>query len=90
MKARLTNRSINQLAAIRDFIMQESPQRAEMVRLRILHTIARLRNQPRLGRPGRASNTRELRVSGLNYIVIYRIENQSIIILSIFHAAQER
>jgi toxin ParE1/3/4 len=93
MRLRFSNRSILQLAEIRDFITRESPRSAELVRLRILATIERLQSLPEMGHVERKNGTRELRVEGLPYIIVYRVEsgdNGYLVILGIFHGAQDR
>jgi plasmid stabilization system protein ParE len=51
---------------------------------RILH----LGERPMIGRPGRIEGTRELPISGTNYIVAHRIEQDGAEILTILDAAQ--
>ena len=48
-----------------------------------------LSEQPGLGRSGRVANTRELIVSGLPYIIPYRVKNNAIEILRMFHCAMQ-
>ena len=48
-----------------------------------------LENFPYLGRKGRIAGTRELIYSGLPYIVVYRVHDQVIEILRIYHGAQD-
>jgi plasmid stabilization system protein ParE len=43
---------------------------------------------PELGRPGRKAATRELILTGLPYLAIYRLRNNAIEILRILHGAQ--
>ena len=89
MRVRFTDRSIVHLALIRDYLAQESPQVAELVRLRILATIERLHTFPGIGHPGRRSGTREVRVAGLPYLIVYRSDDV-VVILGVFHTAQDR
>lgn len=86
MKLRFSNRSILQLAAIRDYIKMQSPRSAELVRLRILATIERLQSLPEMGHTERKNGSRELRVEGLPYSV----DINDLVILGIFHSAQDR
>ena len=48
-----------------------------------------LENFPRRGRKGRLEGTRELVFAGLPYIVVYRIQDQDLEILRIYHGAQD-
>ena len=89
MKVKFSSRSIAHIANIRDFLARENPQVAELVRLRILASIKRLQKFPGIGHPGRAEDTREVRVSGLPFIIVYRVKAR-ITILAVFHIAQDR
>lgn len=53
MRVRLSPDSIYQLTDIRDHIARERPEVAELVRLRILATVERLEEVPRLGHVSR-------------------------------------
>jgi plasmid stabilization system protein ParE len=44
---------------------------------------------PRQGRKGRIEGTRELVFPGLPYIVVYRIQDQNLEIVRIYHGAQD-
>jgi plasmid stabilization system protein ParE len=93
LRLRFTPRSLANLADIRAYIARQRPQAAELVRGRILETINLLRSAPRLGHIGRRPGTREIVVSGLPYIVIYRLDigdADELIILRVVHAARQR
>jgi toxin ParE1/3/4 len=93
MRVRLSQRSAYHLNEIRAFLARDNPEIAELVRLRILATIERLRKLPGLGHAGRESGTRELRVAGLPLIVVYRVDigdRDELVILAVFHTAQDR
>jgi len=44
---------------------------------------------PALGKAGRVAKTRELVVAGTPYIVIYRVKDNRLEILRIFHGARQ-
>jgi addiction module RelE/StbE family toxin len=44
---------------------------------------------PMRGRPGRNPGTRELAVSGTNYIIVYQIEDEGVEILRALHGARD-
>ncbi|MDE1938276.1 MAG: type II toxin-antitoxin system RelE/ParE family toxin [Alphaproteobacteria bacterium] len=76
-----------------DFIAQDSPANAQRVVTRIHDAILKvIRTFPMIGRTGRVPETRELTVSGLPYIVVYKVEaeREAVIILSVVHGAQSR
>jgi plasmid stabilization system protein ParE len=62
------------------------------LRLRILATIKRLKELPRLGHVGRARDSCEMLVVGLPFVVVYRINADAgeLVILGIFHTARLR
>ena len=43
---------------------------------------------PHRGRPGRIESTRELVLSNLPYIIVYRVFDERLLILNIVHGAQ--
>ena len=49
---------------------------------------SRLADMPRMGRLGRAAETRELVVVHTPYVVIYRIQSDQVEILRVMHGAQ--
>lgn len=85
---RFAPRATNQLGDIRDYLASRRPEGAELVRGRILATIGRLRELPRMGHTGTVAATRELHVAGLPYVIVYRIatDNDDLVVLGIFHA----
>jgi len=56
----------------------------------LYEVILSLRTSPRRGRVGREEGTRELVVSRLPYIVAYRVRDEAVEILHIYHGAQNR
>ena len=93
MKPRFTRRALAHLTNIRAWIAANRPQAAELVRGRILASIETLCQLPRLGHPGQRSGTRELTVTGLPYVIVYRVDigdSDELVILGIFHVAQDR
>jgi addiction module RelE/StbE family toxin len=48
-----------------------------------------LADHPHLGRPGRVEETRELLVSGTNYILPYRVRDGRVEILAALHTSRE-
>jgi toxin ParE1/3/4 len=79
-------RNLDELA---DYIAQENPQVARQVVAAIVEQVRMLATQPALGRPGRVVGTRELVISNTHYLVPYRIKNNQVEILRVFHTAQK-
>jgi toxin ParE1/3/4 len=77
------------ISQIFDYIFFESEQSAERVVNKIYaDTNYYLDIFPEMGRVGRVQDTREFIVRGTNYIVVYKIENDIIYILSVRHGAR--
>ena len=93
MRVRWSRQSREHLIAIRDYIRQHNPSAAERVRSRIIETVRLVRALPHLGRAGRKHGTREFVIPHLPYIVVYRVDigdEDELVILAIFHGAQDR
>jgi toxin ParE1/3/4 len=93
MTLRFAPRAVTQLENIRGYLIARRPESAELVRGRILATVGRLRELPRMGHIGIVASTRELSVAGLPYVIVYRIDDarsDELLILGIFHMAQNR
>ncbi len=73
------------------FIVRQDQRAAASILDKIEDTVAVLLEQPKLGRPGRVHNTRELVVVGTPYIVVYDLdEPKSLIqILTVRHGARD-
>jgi toxin ParE1/3/4 len=57
---------------------------------KLYEAIRSLKESPHGGRLGREDGTRELLFPPMPYIAVYRVQEQSIEILRIYHAAQDR
>ena len=73
MRVRWTDPAQTDFLEILGYIARDNPAAAERVGRRLLSAIDALAVQPRLGRPGRIAETRELVVARLPYVAIYRI-----------------
>jgi toxin ParE1/3/4 len=76
------------LRAIEAYIAEHDPPAARRTVRRIREAAGRLRETPGLGRPGRVPGTRDLIVGGTSYLVPYRVRDDRVEIISVFHAAQ--
>lgn len=81
--------AVNDLQSLRHYIAQDNAVAASRVVKRILQAIDILSEQPGIGRQGRVLNTRELIISGTPYLVPYRVKNEVIEILRVFHCAMQ-
>ncbi|HTX75389.1 MAG TPA: type II toxin-antitoxin system RelE/ParE family toxin [Terracidiphilus sp.] len=89
MKLRWSKRAIRRLASIHDYVAKDSPEAAARVAAAIVEAALRLEEFPLMGRVGRIEGTRELVVSGLPYILPYRIVDDVIQIASVIHTSRK-
>ena len=91
MKLRLTSRAHRDLLSITSYIAEEqqNPQAARIVLERIEHALARIQTMPHIGRESARPDTRELTVSRLPFIIVYRVRTDTIEILTVFHTSQD-
>ena len=80
--------ALNNLDEIAEYISQESSQAAQQVVDLIVEQVNQLTAQPALGRSGRVVGTRELVVSNTHYLVPYRIKNNQVEVLRVFHTSR--
>ncbi len=90
MRIRWTLAAAADLEHIKDYLTEHSPRLAQSTVLELYETIRSLKTSPHRGRVGREEGTRELVFTRLPYIVAYRIKEQTVEVLHIFHAAQHR
>jgi toxin ParE1/3/4 len=90
MRLRWTTPAADDLYNIVRHIQQDNPDAATDVAQTLYDGCDGLRKFPFLGRKGRVDGQRELVFSGLPYIVVYRIKDQVVELLRIYHGAQDR
>jgi toxin ParE1/3/4 len=93
MRLRYTAEAREHIAAFYSYIGDRSPAAATQVAARIRLAAERLTEFPRIGRAGRVHGTYEWVVRGLPYIIVYQIgatDPDEVLILGVFHAAQDR
>jgi toxin ParE1/3/4 len=89
MKLIWSPEALQDLSDIRAFISQDNPGSAKTVVARIVALVsAQLPTHPESGRAGRVAGTRELVISNTPFVVPYRIRDEHIDILRIYHAAR--
>ncbi|MBF8276714.1 MAG: addiction module toxin, RelE/StbE family [Candidatus Brocadiaceae bacterium] len=89
MKIRWLSDAVDDLIEISDYIANDNPNAARDIAVRIKHSIDSLKEYQSIGRPGRVEGTRELVVSGLPYIIPYRVKNNVVEILRVLHGAMQ-
>jgi toxin ParE1/3/4 len=93
MRLRYTAEARGHIAGIFNYLNDRNPIAATQVVARIRMAAERLSQFPRIGHAGRVPSTYEWVVRGLPYIVVYDIslgDEDEIVILGIFHGAQDR
>jgi toxin ParE1/3/4 len=89
MKIRWLRTALNNLNDEANYIAEENPQMAKIVIQRIKVAVHLLSEQPAMGRPGRVYGTRELIIPDTRYIIPYRVKNNVLEILRVFHTARK-
>lgn len=89
MKAVWSRKAVQHLVALREYIAKDSEQNATIMATRILDAIDLLQTQPEMGRPGRVVGTRELVIPDTPYIIPYRIRNERLELIAVFHGRQK-
>ncbi len=82
------SRAQRHLTEIVVYIAEDNPTAAISVKERIEQATTHLSANPRMGRQGRIDGTRELVVSGLPYVIPYRLRFGRVEILDVIHAAR--
>jgi addiction module RelE/StbE family toxin len=90
MRIRWTPSATADLEHISDYLRDRHPAYRQPTMRKLYETIHSLKDWPYRGRIGREEGTRELLFPPLPYIAVYRVKEQSIEILRIYHAAQDR
>lgn len=85
MKLRITAGAERDLDAIFAYIGADNPVAADEQLEAILAAVEHLPDAPRMGRPGKVPDTRELVIVGTSYIAVYRLTADTVFILRILH-----
>jgi len=77
------------LHRVREYIRQFNPVAAQKTVARIEEAVEHLSRFPAVGRVGEVPGTRELVITGTPYFVVYRVLNDKVEILRVFHGKQQ-
>jgi toxin ParE1/3/4 len=80
--------SRDDLLDIWTYIADDSVRSADQVQDRIIDAVAALAEYPERGRPGRRAGTRELVVPHTSHLVIYRLVDEYIEIVRLWHMSR--
>lgn len=75
-------------AGIVEFIRQQNPSAADRVGQSMYDSVNSLESFPNRGRPGRIDDTRELVLTPLPFIVVYRVKRNAVEIARVLHGSQ--
>ena len=91
MKLRLTARAYRDLVNITSYIAEEqqNPPAARVVLERIEQAFKRIQSMPNIGRESARPDTRQLTIAKLPFSIVYRVRNDTIEVLTVFHEAQD-
>jgi plasmid stabilization system protein ParE len=92
MNVRFTLEALTHIATIHSYIKGRSPVAAAHIVERIFADADRLADFPHIGHVGAVPGTYEWTVRGLPYIVVHEIDDEKneLLVLGIFHGAQDR
>lgn len=89
MQIRWSPEAAESFEAICLYIRDDNPTAARRIAATIYDGATALAKFPLRGRSGRVPGTRELILSPLPYLVIYRIQAEAVEILRVLHGAQQ-
>ncbi len=89
MKLRWTRLAIKDLDSAHAYVAEDDPSAANHLIDRIEKAVQVLRQHPTAGRKGRLTGTRELVVTGMPFVIPYRVRSNKIEILAVIHGARK-
>ena len=89
MKPVWVRAAVRDLARAREYIARFNPDAAREIALRIVDASERIIQFPESVRTGRMKGTRELVVSGTQYLIVYRLKKTAIHFLRVLYGRQE-
>jgi toxin ParE1/3/4 len=85
-----TEQATRQLDQAHDYVaLSNSEEVAAGIAMRIVTSVQRLATFPMSGRSGRVPGTRELVIPSTPFIAVYAIDHDRIVILAVYHGAQQ-
>lgn len=90
MQIRWTQAAAADLEHISNYLRQHHPRYRQATIRHIYETVRSLKDSPHRGRPGRVEGTREILFPPMPYVAVYRVREQSLEVLRIWHTSQDR
>lgn len=88
MRVRWTTPAADDLEASQTHYLEKNPEAAREMAERVAEATELLQDQPHLGRQGLRASTREWVVRDTPYILVYRVGEDVIEIVHVWHGAQ--
>lgn len=89
MQVKWLRRALRNLEQEAAYIARDNPQAAARLVVEADAATRLLAQRPDMGRPGRVPGTRELVMPDFPYIIPYRVREQRVEILRLFHASRK-
>ena len=89
LSIKYTKLAIQDLNRSYEYICAENPLAAHSVIEKIEITLSHLQEQPYIGHLGRVPNTYEFPVLGTPFIIIYMINDNDLIVVSVLHSSRK-
>ena len=90
MRIRWTTAAAADMQVISDYLKDHHPHYRQPTMRKLYERIRALKDAPHIGRPGRESQTREIFFAPMPYVAVYRVRENTIEIVRIYHTAQDR
>jgi addiction module RelE/StbE family toxin len=90
VRVRWLSSALRELDRVYEYVARENPRAARSVFKKIRSTASRIGRFPEAGRHGHVRGTREIVVTDLPYLVVYRVGSNSIDIIRVLHTSMDR
>ena len=85
LKLRWTHPALADLVEAQNYIARDNATAVRAIAQRIWDAAQKLRDNPDIGRKGHVQGTREWVVNGSPYLIVYRVKNDAVEILRVWH-----